>query len=540
MPEVIYTDQGDEIVDLVEKARRAADADVALVVNAGTVGLQTPLNVRLLHQLGGRAGKTVSVISGDPYVQELSRRGGLPTYASVPAFERGIQTVRPHSDDAMPAPMVTQPVPVAAVPAPGRRAAVVAAGRGGGPRGRRPVYFVAAGLLFIGLLLLVLVAPSATVTITLSGTPVSASPTIQGAADPSFAGQADHIVTGVVSSDQTAQFAAKPTGQQAVPATTATGQIVFQTDLQNGVVLQVPKGEEFDTQDSTPIRFYATQDTMVTVPGPAAGQTYGAASNAVPVADGTAEAKGNLAANTITKWPGNPCPSPPTQVPPCTAKDLTETNPAATSGGTDATTRVVASQQDVSSWTNQVNQLEQTLTNQVNADMQGKVGDKVFAKDPGGNGTTLTCTTTPTLPAANQPFAATQVTVDCQGKAAAYTPADVTGDVRADLQQKVAQGETLDPASVNCTKPAVTQAGDNGAVVLSVQCTGFARPSIDIAGLKAQITGKSPGDARNLIEHRLDHVQKVTVSQSPIPLFWLPFFASRIEIDPAYVAQSTP
>ena len=59
------------------------------MLGAGTAGLQTPLNVRLLRQLGTRAGKTVSVISGDPYIQELSRVGGLATYASVPAFERG-------------------------------------------------------------------------------------------------------------------------------------------------------------------------------------------------------------------------------------------------------------------------------------------------------------------------------------------------------------------------------------------------------------------------------------------------------------------
>ncbi len=99
MPQVIYTESGDEIVDLIDKVRNAPDADVALVVNPGTTGMQTPLNVRLLRQLGGRAGKNVSVISGDPYIQELSRVGGLRTYASVPAFERGIETVRPHSDD---------------------------------------------------------------------------------------------------------------------------------------------------------------------------------------------------------------------------------------------------------------------------------------------------------------------------------------------------------------------------------------------------------------------------------------------------------
>src|SRR5665811_1340778 len=98
MPQVIYTEPSDEIVDLVDRVRKSADPDVALVLGAGTMGMQTPLNVRLLHQLGTQAGKRVSVISGDPYIQGLSRVGGLPTYASVPAFERGIQTVRPHSD----------------------------------------------------------------------------------------------------------------------------------------------------------------------------------------------------------------------------------------------------------------------------------------------------------------------------------------------------------------------------------------------------------------------------------------------------------
>jgi hypothetical protein len=99
VPQVVYTEPSDEIVDLVDRVRSSPDNDVALVVNAGTTGMQTPLNVRLLRQLGTRAGKTVSVISGDPYIQELSRVGGLPTYASVPAFERGIQTIRPHSSE---------------------------------------------------------------------------------------------------------------------------------------------------------------------------------------------------------------------------------------------------------------------------------------------------------------------------------------------------------------------------------------------------------------------------------------------------------
>src|ERR1035437_5141630 len=101
MPQVIYTEQHDEITDLVDRVRKATDPEVALVLSAGAVGLQTRLNVRLLRQLGMRADKTVSIVSGDPYIQELSRVGGLATYASVPAFERGIQTVRPHSDEGL-------------------------------------------------------------------------------------------------------------------------------------------------------------------------------------------------------------------------------------------------------------------------------------------------------------------------------------------------------------------------------------------------------------------------------------------------------
>ncbi len=191
----------------------------------------------------------------------------------------------------------------------------------------------------------------------------------------------------------------------------------------------------------------------------------------------------------------------------------------------------MASQTDVAGWANQVTQDQQTLTAQVNHDLQTKAAGKTIAKDPGGNGLSITCTTTPALPAANAVYATTQVTVSCVGTAAAYNPGDVTSIVKADLQQQVAQGDTLATDAINCTKPSVTQAATDGTVVLSVQCTSFSRPSINVNDLKSQVTGKSPGDAKNIIEHRLDHVNSVTISQSPIPLFWLPFFSSRIEID---------
>ncbi|MBJ7610230.1 MAG: hypothetical protein JF887_12485 [Candidatus Dormibacteraeota bacterium] len=547
MPQVIYGEQGDEIVDLIDKVRGSDDSEVALVLGSGAHGLQTPLNVRLLRQLGARAGKTVSIVSGDPHLQELSRVGGLPTYASVPAYERGIQTVRPHGDDGLaggawgvvagatapPAPPA--PPPSSATVSPGAGLAAARPGVGGR---RRPLYFALAGLVVLGLILFFVVVPSATVTITLAGTPLSINPTIQGGADPANAGQADHIVTAVVSSTQSAQFMATPTGQQQNPAAKATSQIVLATDLPAGASSSIPANTEFDTQDNPPIQFFSTQAVTVILPPPSAGQQYGTPSNPIPVQERAAEAKGNVAANTITQWPMNPCNPGQPYAAICRPSDITSTNPTAATGGADAKNNTVASSGDVNGWNNQVTQSNQTLTAQVNQDMQSKAAGKTFAKDPGGNGTTVACTVTPPLPAVNAVFTPTQETVACNGKAAIYSPGDITNDVNADLQQQVAHGDSLATDSINCTKPAVTQAVDDGTVVLSIQCTSFSRPTIDTNALKAQITGKSAGDARNVIQHRLNHVQNVAISQGPIPFFWLPFFSSRIQIDEAVVAQT--
>jgi hypothetical protein len=544
VPEVIYTDTSDEIVDLVERVRSAVDAEVALVLGAGTTGLQTPLNVRLLRQLGTSAGKKVSVISGDPYIQELSRVGGLATYASVPAFERGIQTVRPHPDEgptgtfmgaataAAAAGLVQPPAPP---PAPPRTAAGGAEkSRGGGRLAgrRRALYFVAAGLVILGLILFLVVAPSAKVTITLVGTQVSANPTIQGSPDPANAGQADHIVTAVVTSDQSAQFTATPTGKQQIAATPATASLVMQSKIAPGAQVTVGQGYEFDTTSSPPVKFTATQTVTVTFPQTSGG-TFVNGSPAVPVQAAVAGAAANVAANAIVIMNPDPCASGSGNH--CGTGDLTVSNPTAAAGGADPKTNVIASTNDVNGWTAQVTQSEQTLTTQVNQGLATKAAGKTVAKDPGGNGTTIACTVTPPLPAPNAVFATTQVTVACSGKAAVYSPADITKAVMADLQQQVAQGDSLATNAVTCTKPSVTQAADDGTVVASVQCTGFSRPSIDLTALRGQLTGHSPGDVRNIIEHHLNHVQNVVVSQSPIPFFWLPFFASRIEIDESFV-----
>ena len=68
-------------------------------------------------------------------------------------------------------------------------------------------------------------------------------------------------------------------------------------------------------------------------------------------------------------------------------------------------------------------------------------------------------------------------------------------------------------------------------MVLSCTATDFSQPTVDLQGLKGQLTGKNPSDAKKIISSRIDKVQSVSVSEFPFTLFYLPLFSSRIEID---------
>src|SRR5579862_7206995 len=97
MPKVIYVDGDDEIAELINRVRAITDTDeVALVVPADVRVLQQPVNLRLLNQFAQSSGRRTAIVSADPRTQQLATASGFPTYASVQAYERGIELVRPH------------------------------------------------------------------------------------------------------------------------------------------------------------------------------------------------------------------------------------------------------------------------------------------------------------------------------------------------------------------------------------------------------------------------------------------------------------
>ncbi|MGH7686860.1 MAG: hypothetical protein ACREN2_08600 [Candidatus Dormibacteria bacterium] len=590
MPVTLIAAESDEIADLINLVRSASDTDVGLVIPHGSSALQTPLNARLLSQFSRQTGRRTAIVSGDPRVQDLARSNGMRVFSSIPAFERGIETfvtqpagappigngaaaestldepfgggststtlqpppmsgdyaamgaASPPSPPASPPARTGAPFPVR--PSPRRLAST-------GRRLSRRVLGIAGGSVgFIGLLLFFLLAPSATVTVTLAGTPLSVNPTIQGSPDPNAAKAGDHILTQVLTANGTGNFTATPTGSKDIPATPAKGTVTVSTNLPSTAThLFVPQGDTFQTADKT-ITFVVTQDTHLCIGSngapaaspcvdPSTFSTY-PPNSTVPAQDVTAEAKGNLPANALRVWPQDPCGGT-TPSGNCSSGsqkyDFSVTNIAPTTGGADAQKLTTASGSDVSNWNNQVQQIEQTLTTQVNTQLQTQAAGKTFAVDPSGGGKSLTFDVKPPVPGADSQFAATQVAITANAQASVYNSPDVQRALLADVKAQLTQGDQLGQNSFKPGACQVTQAATDGTVILSCTATGFSQPVVNLDSLKKQLSGKNPGDVNKIVQGKVDKVQDVEVSMFPFKLFYLPLMSSRITIDENFVSQ---
>lgn len=598
MAQTLIAAQNDEIADLINLVRSASDPDVGLVLPSGSTALQTPLNARLLSQFSKRTGRRTAIVSSDPRVQEMARTNGFRVYSSVPAYERGIEAV------------VAQP-PAAAVgngaPAPigptAEMAALVAAATATGPppappalgpapsplatpfappptdapvppappvrrppsraapppasffhRQRKKLYAAGAALALLGLLLFLILSPSATITVTLAGAPLSVNPTIQGSTDPNQAKAGDHILTQVLSATGTGNFNASPTGQKTLPATAASGSVAVQfsgNTSPNGVLGQIPQGTQFQNSDGS-IVFKATQDVTLCYPAPGQSSCGSVpANNAVPVQDQLPEAKGNVAPGTLTSWPKDPCNkanNPSNNAfgnyqPECFDKSGQEQdyfsvgNPQAMKGGADEKQVTTASASDVANWQNQVQSVENNLTTQVNGQLQSQAAGRSFAVDPSNGGKSLTFDVKPQLPSADSQFAATAITITANAKAVVYNPQDPKNSMLADIKAQVSQGDQLGKDSFKPGPCQVTQADVDGTVILSCSATGFSQPIVDLNGLRGQLTGKNPGDANKIIQSKVDKVQDVEVTEFPFKLWYLPFSSARITINEHFVSQ---
>jgi hypothetical protein len=561
MAKMLYVEPDDEITELVERIRGAADEpELVFVFPTQARVLLSPLNLRLLQQYSRSFVKRTAIVSGDPRVQGLAREAGFPTYASVQAYERGVQVMLPPTDgtaggggaagaaEALDDPWSDAVPP--ATPSPSRRPRAALPGIPPGAD-RRRLYMVAGGIFLVGFLLLFLVAPSAKVTITLKATPVELSKTIQGTSDPSSAQGTDRVLTKALTDDENQQIDAKPTGQKQIQAVAASGGIVLTTDepfpfcASNGF----PKGTEFSTSGAKPVRFVVSQDTANTPDGqycvpPATAGTPVSSTPPIPVTAESTGAGGNVPAGSINQWlpppnsppgttTGNPCGA---QDQPGRRCDLAVSNPAPTGGGVDAHTVVVVSDQDLQSFKQQADQLKQQLTDKARKTMQERAQGDVFAIDPSQQGLTLSTDVNPPLPNSGDEYKETMITVTVHGRAAAYNPDDVRKVFSNDLSAQIPQGETL--VEQHLTGPDIQQASDDGTVVFSIRGTGFSQPIVDLNKLKETFTGQGEDSVVRKVRSEFGDQASTGISRT-IPFFVLPFFASRISVDVRVVAEGS-
>ncbi len=578
MPAVVVAKADDEIADLIERIRSSTDLDVGLVVPGSSRALDTPLNVRLLAQFSNHSGRRTSIVTEDARLQQLARASGLPVYGSVPAFERGIELAGPRVGGSAVARGVTAGAggvaaggmaaavldsPPAPPPAPppvsppahtppasrleSRRVITQLPPARRPPRGwdrRRFLYAGGAAVAIIGIILFMTLAPSAKVTITIAATPLSVNSTLQGTTNPTAATQADHVLTGVVSATASNQFTATPTGTATLPAVAAKVTLLFTTNATSDIAFTLPTNSasaQVQTQDQS-ATFGPARTTVICIgpqnPPPTSSECGANPYNSTaPYVNLTPGAAGNVASGTLTLWQGDPCPNPLL----CPGINISVTNETGATGGADAKQVTAASSTDVANWTAQITQIEATLTSQLQTELQAHAAGKPFAKDPAGNGALTVFKTSPTSfpPAAGAQFTAAMITVTGSSEAAIYDPVAARNDVIADLDKLVKPGDVLASGSLTTPPCEVTQSNVNGTVVLACSATAFSQPTVNLDTLKAQLTGRNPGNAQKIIDSNVEKVQGVTVSEWPFKLFYLPLRASQIDIVENFVATST-
>ena len=597
MARYVYIEPDDEITDLVERIRDAGGTgdELVFVLPARARVLQSVINLRLLQQYSRSFMRSSAIVSGDPRTQQLAAAAGFRAFASVAAYEHGIEAipaalpldagtdpgagpaaVAPAApgppvapvyaglDDDLdgpgaPAPatprapaVADRPVRSAVPPRPARTAAAVTAAD------RRRGLYVAAGALFrVGLLLLFLVAPTARVTVILEAQQVKEDGlTVQGTPDVGAAQQPLEVLTVAGASDESATFDFKATGQKPVAATPAATQVQFRTDLASPICMSISAGTvvaesgtlkwavsgapPLDTQTCKPPFAPPTGAYLV----PAGSGNPGPPSTPLSVVAVTPGAAGNVAAGQVNQPDPavNPCapsgsPSPGTgSTLACDpSKDFTVANPAAATGGADPKTLTVVQASDLNGYGQNTTALTASLTDKVKHDMTGAAPGKVFAVDSTKSGLTITSESSPPAPKVGDQAPPDQtVTVTVHGRAALYDPRDVRARLEDKLRQDVAavaQGARLDEHSKVLGDPVVQQSTDDGHVVFAISGSGFVTPPVDTDKLKSSFTGKGQDAVRRLVQDQYGRTVDDVQFSQSVPFPVLPFFASRIELN---------
>jgi hypothetical protein len=518
MSKLIYAEPDDEITNLVDRLRsEKTEKELVFVLPGGSRVLHSNLNARLLKQYSNSLGKSTSVISPDARTQAIAIETGFSVFPNLAAFESGKAIDRPVDAGAALTPgpatlgslpvesgafedvpttrRATPPPPVAPRTRP-KPAAAAAEARGGRAR-YIPYVLGGVGVLLILLILFLFVLPSATVQIVIPARAISAQPTITGSTAAPGPNDIASVQTAVQQAQEQMQQANIPaTGQKPIPAVAAAGNVVFTNHTTLG--LMFPANTEVYTDGGQ--KFTTTQAVTVGT---------GGQSSPVPITARAGGVASNVPAHAITHITGAP------------SVLATADNTDATSGGVDATTKVVVAQTDQDKVKKA---LGDQLTAKVSADLAKSAGSQKLLAD------------TLTISAVDASFdkkpgdeaANFNATATVKGSEVSLDDAKVKQVLTVALHKQAPAGYTLTDNPLKLDYK-LAQHDDKGGVVLSGTASGFMATAINKDDIRSHITGQSIAKARAYIHGNIDS-SNIIISESPSLIPWLPFIGSRIDL----------
>jgi len=493
LAKLLYVEADEEITDLVDRLRDLSlEDEVTFVVPERARALQSPMNFRLLKRYADSYGKRVNLVSGDPRLQAMSLEAGVTAYPSLAAYDTGTEIHQPGLADEPPAPdgapstlvpgmaeagsRTGSPGGVATLDRP-RQASVISAPPKKTPAAPKPPrsgpsfnsyrpYVIGAGALaIIALLVGILYWPSATATLTVSGTAVKADVTLLGAPG-TAAGSPDHFATQSVHASQSQTLPGAPTGQKQIPAAPATGIVTFTQSCLFICQETVPKGWIVKTSDGG--KRYATQRAL-TLTGPSSGD--------VAITAATPGADGNTDAGTITKIDGNP-------------DNLAVKNKDAIAGGADSRTATVIQQSDIDGMRDIfAKDAVPQVTDQLKSQAQGQTVVMV------GNGVQATAKSDHKV---GEEVSGFTVTITVEGYGVAFDEKRVKQMLKSGLQRKLQSGTQL-TNDVKLTYDAIDATTD-GHVTLNGHPSGFSIPVFLENNIRGHLKGMSPSKAHAFLQ----------------------------------------
>ncbi len=527
MAQTILVRNEEDVTDVLERLRAHPGQEILLIVPPRAMLAESRFNFQLLALQADENGQHLVLESEDDGALKLASAAGLATRGGhepatlappaavapaaaigpVPPFE---EVEDDEADDDEGAGAAGAAPPLARAPygsryGPWRPGQFPSAGsRWARAKDRRHLilYGAAAAILLLGIVAVVVLVPSATITLTTSSEQFSAPVdlTVQPGSP------AIGITVRAQSVQKRISGAFQATGAKNTPGAKAAGTIQFQNQC-GPLPLQISQGAVVTSQSNVD---FVQQKTITVDPN----QTQTA-----PIQAQSEGANGNVAANQITTL----------QNAGVYASCLKVTNPQPTSGGLDAKHQAVITQQDL---TGAQTQLEQQAKQSVESQLAAatRAGEKQSDQNPvlfGSPEFTADHTAGSTVNHFN-------ATLTLKGTSAYYRPEEVTSAFHAKLESQVPAGRQLTPDDFVAQYQTTTAAG--GSLEFKGQATGRIAPRLDLNAIQRHVAGSSTSAAEAYL-HSLP-VSSVSISQSPFPLPLLPLLKSRISVD--YVIQQPP